>query len=144
MNTTSPEIADSFKAGQILRLKRQDLATETGKEFDQPEARAFVECLQRLAVIPQVEGLALAKIKGSGHLYYTVIERHVFQNDVDAGRVFEDTTGALHTLGDVLGETMPGSFINLGERGKFASAVRCLRNKSYTADLDPIGIIHFV
>lgn len=144
MNTANPEIAGLFKAGQILRLKRNDLATEAGEEFEQPEAHALVKCLKRLAAISQVEGLALANIKENGHLHYTVIERRVFQNDGEAGRVFEETTGALHELGDVLGEIMSGSFINIGGKCKFASAVRHLRSKSYTGGLDPIGIIHFV
>lgn len=144
MNTANPEIAGLFKAGQILRLKRHDLTTETGEEFDQPEARALVRCLQRLAVIPQVEGLALSRIKVSGDLYYTVVEGCAFSNNEDAGIVFEKITDTLYELGDTLGEIMPGSFINIGERCKFASVVRHLRGKSYTGDLDPIGIIHFV
>lgn len=131
-----------FKAGDTFDASRQELAGDTGEELTQLE-RALLKCLQRLAVLPKVEGLALSQIKMHGGLYFTVIERDAFSGDAEAAQTFKGVTDALYDFGQAIDQILPGSFITLNGRAPFGRAIRILR-KEDRDELDLLGILHFV
>lgn len=139
MSERKPEIAGFHNVAQTFELDRHNLASGTGEELDLSEERSLLRCLQRLAVVPQVAGLAFSRIRDSGSLYFTVIERRGLSNEKD----FKKITDAIYDFGDALGELMPGSFINLPEGENFASAEENLRSSSRASELDLLGIIQF-
>lgn len=143
MSSRFLELERFLKPGQTIKLSRQELAGSTEEGFDRFEERAMLSCLQRLAAIPRVEGLALSRIRGNGVLYYTIVERLGPPSSEETGQTFREIMDAVSGLGDALGEIMPGSFINLGESEKFARAARYFRTKRYQSELELLGVIQF-
>ncbi|MCR4305761.1 MAG: hypothetical protein NUV73_01615 [Candidatus Daviesbacteria bacterium] len=135
--------AESSQKGRVLRASRKKLLNDTEKKPEQPEELAMLNCLKRIAAIPTIEGLAFSRTKLSGSLYFTVIEKGPFSEDGNAAHALHETTSAIYALGDALGEIMPGSFMRLGERSNFSSAVRFLRRKRHNTEKDILAIIHF-
>lgn len=135
-----------FKAGQTFKASRKEIIADSGENLERDE-RAFLECLQRLAILPKIEGLALSQIKMHGGPYFTVIEieRDAFSGDEEAAQTFARATDALYDFGDAIDQIMPGSFITLNGRAPFGEAVRILkREKRRGGELDLLGILHFV
>lgn len=125
-------------------LSRRELAGGALGEFDQPEERSLLRCLQRISAIPHVEGLAFSRIKGSGGAYYTVVERHGVFERKDKGRAFREIISALSDFGDDLNEVLPGSFYTLAEDEEFEQAVEYFGSEDYTSELNLLSVIRFV
>lgn len=134
-----------LNTGGVLRVSRKEIVSNDGKEFTDPSEIALWKCLQRLAKLSVVEGLALSRIKGySGGLYSTIICKEMIPNAPETRHFFEETAQAFGDFGDAIGKILPGSVMRLPEGRAFYKAARSLRGKRRANELELLGIIHFV
>lgn len=143
MTEEERKVLEVFIAGQTFNVSRQELAAEIGEEIAEPEGRSLLRCIQRLAALPNVEGLALSQLQLHGGLYYTVIQRDLFSDEEESIQTFELVTDALLDFGNEIKQTLPGSFINLRGKMRFNRAEKILKREN-RGELDLLGILHFI